>query len=50
MKSRRVSNGDTLRYPLLDMTLLHEAAHYKGNIGNPDIATVEKRLWDDCIQ
>jgi RHS repeat-associated protein len=35
---------------LMDITLLHEAAHYKGKIGDPNKPDVEQKLWRDCIE
>lgn len=34
----------------MDIVVLHELSHYNGAIGNPDNPTVEKSLWNDCIQ
>jgi RHS repeat-associated protein len=34
---------------LMDITILHELSHLKGAIGNPDNPSVEKTLWNDCI-
>jgi len=34
---------------LMDITILQELSHYKGAIGNPDNPSVEKSLWNDCI-
>ena len=35
---------------LMDMVILHELSHYNGAIGSPGSASVEKRLWQDCIK
>ena len=34
----------------MEITILHELAHFNGKIGNPDKQSVEKQLWDDCIK
>lgn len=34
----------------MDITILHELAHYNGAIGSPDNAAVEAQLWKDCIK
>ena len=30
--------------------ILHELAHFSSTIGNPDNATVEQQLWNDCVK
>jgi RHS repeat-associated protein len=34
----------------MDLTIVHELAHYNGVIGNPDLPAVERALWTDCIK
>jgi hypothetical protein len=34
----------------MDISILHELAHYNGSIGDPDSAAVEVQLWNDCIK
>lgn len=35
---------------LMDITILHELEHYSNAIGNPDKASVESKLFQDCIK
>jgi len=34
----------------MDIVILHELAHFSSTIGNPDNATVEQQLWNDCVK
>jgi RHS repeat-associated protein len=34
----------------MDITILHELAHYNSAIGDPDNPAVETQLWNNCIQ
>lgn len=34
----------------MDIVVLHELAHYDGAVGNPDKASNELKLWNDCVK